>query len=82
MTNNNQPKKIDLNILAIKSARSAEELEGELEDLYLCEIAKERRNGKMIAVKLEDLKKLKLLLFSSKDRFVSRAFFRGVLIAF
>lgn len=55
MTNNNQPKKIDLNILAIKSARSAEDLEDELEDLYLCEIAKERRNGKMIAVKLEDL---------------------------
>jgi nitrate reductase NapAB chaperone NapD len=56
MTKSNQPKKINLNISVIKSTCSAEEaLEDELEDLYWCEIAKERRNGKMIAVKLEDL---------------------------
>jgi len=56
MTNSNQPEKVNLNISAIKSACSAEEaLEDKFEDLYWCEIAKERRNGKMIAVKLEDL---------------------------
>jgi hypothetical protein len=56
MTNNNQPKKINLNISVIKSVCSTEDaLDDELDDLYWCEIAKERRNGKMIAVKLEDL---------------------------
>ncbi len=56
MANNNQAKKIDLKISEVKSTSFAEEaLEDKLDDLYLCEIAKERRKGKMIAVKLEDL---------------------------